>query len=88
MISERNSKAYLGWRLAWHVVLASAAGTLGAVAAQANEFNAHDLALLDRLTWGVSASSAEYLRSVGTEHWLQEQLHPPANTALPDAVKV
>src|SRR6266436_1469900 len=87
MISERNSKAYLGWRLAWHVVLASAAGTLGAVAAEASEFNAHDLVLLDRLTWGINASSAEHLRALGAERWLQEQLHPPANTALPDTVK-
>jgi len=88
MISERNLKACRRWGLIWRVVLASVAGTLGTVAAQANEFNARDLALLDCLTWGVSASSAEHLRALGTERWLQEQVHPPANTALPDAVKV
>ncbi len=85
MIRERTPKARRYWRLAWRV--AFVAGTLGAVAAQASEFNAHDLALLDRLTWGINASSAEHLRALGAERWLQEQLHPPANTALPDTVK-
>jgi len=85
MIRERTPKARRCWHLAWRV--AFVAGTLGAVAAQASEFNAHDLALLDRLTWGINASSAEHLRALGAERWLQEQLHPPANTALPDTVK-
>ncbi len=85
MIRERTPKARRCWRLAWRV--AFVAGTLGAVAAEASEFNAHDLALLDRLTWGINASSAEHLRALGAERWLQEQLHPPANTALPDTVK-
>jgi uncharacterized protein (DUF1800 family) len=65
----------------------SGAAILGAGSAGAADFNPHDLALLDRLTWGVNTSSAEHLRSVGVERWLQEQLHPPANAALPDAVK-
>ncbi len=85
MIRERTPKARRCWRLAWRV--AFVAGTLGAVAAEASEFNAHDLALLDRLTWGINASSAEHLHALGAERWLQEQLHPPANTALPDTVK-
>ena len=51
------------------------------------DFTPHDLALLDRLSWGVNASSAEHLRRVGVEKWLQEQLHPLANVVLPDAVK-
>ena len=65
------------------VVFALVMGPFGT--ARAGETNAHDLALLDRLTWGISTSGAEHLRSVGTDRWLQEQLHPPANTALPDA---
>jgi Protein of unknown function (DUF1800) len=67
-------------------VIASVAGILGAVAAHAGELNARDLALMDRLTWGINASSAEHLRALGTERWLQEQLHPPADAALPDTV--
>lgn len=54
--------------------------------ARAAELTAQDIALLDRLTWGVNASSAAHLREVGTERWLQEQLHP-ANAALPAAVQ-
>ena len=54
---------------------------LGAAAAQTADFNPHDLALLDRLTWGVNTSSAEHLRQVGIERWLQEQL-PCRRTVL------
>jgi uncharacterized protein (DUF1800 family) len=43
--------------------------------------------LLDRLTWGINASSAAHLQAVGTERWLAEQLHPASNTALPDAAR-
>ena len=64
-----------------------AAAILTAPVAQAGDFNPHDLALLDRLTWGVNESSAEHLRQVGVERWLQEQLHPPADAILPAAAK-
>jgi uncharacterized protein (DUF1800 family) len=65
---------------------ALSSAVFGAGSAIAGDFNARDLALLDRLTWGVTASSAEHLRSVGVERWLQEQLHPPGNPMLPEAV--
>jgi uncharacterized protein (DUF1800 family) len=54
---------------------------------QAAELNPRDMMLLDRLTWGISASSAAHLQAVGSERWLQEQLHPAAGGALPDAAK-
>src|SRR5271157_4725753 len=76
--------------LARAIILAAAGGIIAAVfqtAAQAADFNPTDLALLDRLTWGINASSAEHLRAIGTERWLQEQLHPASNTALPEAAK-
>jgi uncharacterized protein (DUF1800 family) len=72
------------------VILAVAVGVVPSIfgrAAQAADFNPSDLALLDRLTWGVNASSAEHLHAVGTERWLQEQLHPASNMALPEAAK-
>src|SRR5258708_4030750 len=56
-------------------------------ASHAGELNPHDMVLLDRLTWGINASSAAHLQAVGTERWLAEQLHPPANTALPETVR-
>jgi uncharacterized protein (DUF1800 family) len=71
----------------------SAAGSLlamlasGAHAAYPADFSAHDLALLDRLTFGVNLSSAQHMRAVGIELWLQEQLHPSVNAVLPEQVK-
>ena len=43
---------------------------------RAAELKATDFALMDRLTWGVTTSGAEHLKSVGIERWLDEQLHP------------
>jgi uncharacterized protein (DUF1800 family) len=87
MIWEKALKIDLSWQRVSCAVLALVAVCLGTVAAPAGDFNAHDLVLLDRLTWGVNTSSAEHLRAIGIERWLQEQLHPPANVPLPDAVK-
>src|SRR5260370_40853477 len=42
-------------------------------ASHAGELNPHDMVLLDRLTWGINASSAAHVQAVGTERWLQEQ---------------
>src|SRR5580704_243715 len=67
--------------------LATAAGILGIGAASAAELSPHDMVLLDRLTWGIHASSAAHLQAVGSERWLAEQLHPASSTALPDAVR-
>jgi uncharacterized protein (DUF1800 family) len=74
-------------RFATGCVVALATAIFGAGPANASDFNPQDLALVDRLTWGVTASSADHLRAIGVERWLQEQLHPPASVPLPDAVK-
>ena len=63
------------------------AGFLGVAAAQAGELNLHDMMLLDRLTWGINASSAAHLQAVGVDRWLGEQLHPAADVVLPDAAQ-
>jgi uncharacterized protein (DUF1800 family) len=62
-----------------------ACGIFGVAASGAAELNLRDLTLLDRLTWGINASSAAHLQAVGTERWLAEQLHPAPGSALPDA---
>jgi uncharacterized protein (DUF1800 family) len=62
-----------------------ACGMLGVAGSGAAELNLRDLTLLDRLTWGINASSAAHLQAVGTERWLAEQLHPAPGSALPDA---
>ncbi len=59
-------------------------GLLSTSALHGAELSSHDLALLDRLTWGVNASSAAHLQALGAERWLSEQLHPSANVALPE----
>jgi uncharacterized protein (DUF1800 family) len=62
-------------------------GVLPGAAAQAADLSAHDMALLDRLTWGINASGAAHFQAVGAEHWLQEQLHPGASSLLPDGAQ-
>jgi uncharacterized protein (DUF1800 family) len=64
---------------------AVAAGLLSA--ADAAELAPRDMVFLDRLTWGINASSAAHLQAVGAERWLAEQLHPAPNTPLPDGVR-
>src|SRR6202045_1533004 len=68
------------------VALTMATGILGMAASSAAELNPHDMILLDRLPWGLNASSAAHLQAVGTERWLAEQLHPAPNIPLPDGV--
>ncbi len=45
----------------------------------------HDLALVDAITWGANQSSMSAFRSLGRDHWVQSQLHPPAQDRLPAA---
>src|ERR1700733_14877190 len=59
------------------------AGILGGAVAHAAELAPHDMALLDRLTWGINGSSAAHLEAGGVERGLCEQLHPAPNGAFP-----
>src|SRR3569832_1866085 len=70
-------------------VLSGCAIMIGAAVAPAKaaDLTPHDLIFLDRLTFGVNASSAAHLQAIGAERWLNEQLHPPASSALPPAVQ-
>src|SRR6202521_594434 len=63
------------------------AAAIFSAAAHAAELTPRDMVLLDRLTWGLNASSAAHLQAVGTERWLAEQLHPAPNIPLPDGVR-
>jgi uncharacterized protein (DUF1800 family) len=60
-------------------------GIASIVASQAAELTPRDMVLLDRLTWGISTSSAAHLQRIGAERWLAEQLHPAADGVLPEA---
>src|SRR5450432_508119 len=66
-------------------VLVMVSGGFGIIASNAAELTPRDLILLDRLTWGINASSAAHLQAVGTERWLREQLHSAAGSVLPGA---
>ena len=45
--------------------------------------NPHDIAVLNRLSWGTSTSSAQRLAAEGLDRYLQNQLHPSADDGLP-----
>src|ERR1700719_3971522 len=51
--------------------------------AGAAELKPTDFALMDRLTFGVTPSSAEHLRTIGADAWIEEQLHPLVSRGLP-----
>src|SRR6266436_4748621 len=84
--SKRSCRsAWAGWL--GLVPAVAALGILTVVASDAAELNSRDMILLDRLTWGINASSAAHLQAVGWERWLGEQLHPASTAALPEVVR-
>ena len=46
-----------------------------------------DLKLIDRVTWGVNATSAAEFASLGRDRWLDAQIRPSPNDRLPAAVQ-
>src|SRR5882757_1349553 len=86
MRAIRSNRCSPASRLAL-VAMVALPAMIGIQPAAAAELAPRDIAMLDRLTWGVSASSAAHLQQVGVERWLQEQLHPPATTTLPEAAR-
>ena len=62
-------------------------GGVAVGSSRAAELSLHDMVLVDRLTWGINASTATHLQAIGVERWLSEQLHPPANSTLPEVAK-
>ena len=44
---------------------------------------ARDLNLLNRITWGANASSAQEFANLGADKFLERQLHPAADAQLP-----
>ena len=46
-----------------------------------------DVALLDRLGFGATPTQARDITRLGRNAWLEQQLHPPRNAALPAAVQ-
>jgi len=70
--------------LAWPIAAAAAsAPSSEARKLEAVTLNAHDLDLLNRITWGASPSSAQEFSSLGADKFLDRQLHPSADAQLP-----
>jgi uncharacterized protein (DUF1800 family) len=69
------------------VAFVLAAGFLSIAACHAADLNPSDMALIDRLTWGINASTAAHFQAVGAERWLAEQLHPAPGDVLPAAAR-
>jgi uncharacterized protein (DUF1800 family) len=61
--------------------------TLGAYPAAATSDSAHDLALVNRITWGETPSAVADIAALGADRWLDRQLHPSPGDRLPDAVQ-
>jgi uncharacterized protein (DUF1800 family) len=48
----------------------------------------HDIAVLNRLSWGATTASAQQLRSEGLARWLSAQLHPAKDDSLPEQARI
>jgi len=59
----------------------------GCATALPGQAEAGDLALLNRLTWGLDSAALAALQRQGRRDYLQAQLHPPQHTLLPPAVQ-
>jgi uncharacterized protein (DUF1800 family) len=54
-----------------------------AAATRPRKSDASDIALLNRLTWGVDSQAVRDWSSLGRRDWISTQLHPPAEASLP-----
>jgi uncharacterized protein (DUF1800 family) len=55
--------------------------------AEASPVKPGDLALLNRVTWGENATDAGQISAMGSERWLERQLHPAPGDRLPAAAQ-
>jgi uncharacterized protein (DUF1800 family) len=68
------------------IIAALCAGAARAAPDDGAGLSPHDLALLNRVTWGANASSAAALAAEGPDRWLRGQLRPEPGDHLPPAV--
>jgi len=52
--------------------------------ARAGDLPAEDVALLERLTWGISSATVAQFKRLGRDRWLDEQLAADGETILPE----
>lgn len=77
------------WRFVASLALAAgcAASAADRAFAAPSPVSDRDLAVLNRLTWGVSTPEAETLARVGMRRWLDRQLRPAPDEVLPAAAQ-
>jgi uncharacterized protein (DUF1800 family) len=59
----------------------------GSAAAAATTLKPEDLALINRLTWGLDAASVAQFEQLGSSDWLERQLRPAPSDSLPPAAQ-
>lgn len=62
-------------------------GAFAQEAATLQPLSALDLAFINRVTWGVNASTAAEFQALGRDRWLDRQLHPGPKYRLPAAAE-
>jgi uncharacterized protein (DUF1800 family) len=75
------------WHLVFLAALAAAPQAGLAGASLSGTLSPADLALIDRMTWGVNTSVAGQYLALGRDRWLDDQLHPPPKDRLPAAAQ-
>jgi uncharacterized protein (DUF1800 family) len=65
------------------LVTCAAASDAGRAGGLSGTLSPGDLALIDRVTWGVNTSVAGQYLALGRDRWLDAQLHPPPKDRLP-----
>jgi uncharacterized protein (DUF1800 family) len=68
-------------------LMLAAALSAGPAAADPPSISAHDLALVNRITWGETPSAVADLQRLGANRWLDQQLHPSSEPDLPPAIQ-
>jgi hypothetical protein len=71
ILRQEESRAQI-WRLLWVSRPLAALIVLSVSSVSAAELKSTDLALIDRLTWGVTPSGAQHLKAIGTNRWIEE----------------
>jgi len=87
MTFKRYTRSCLGTATALFILVWGQGHAEGRTQAQGQGINPHDLALVNRLTWGETTSTVFDISRQGPEQWLDQQLHPSADAGLPDAAQ-
>jgi len=88
LTADRRGPSMRGAMGPWIIRAAIMSSVVLGLAAQAAPVDAapltaHDLALVNRITWGASPAAVADIQKLGAERWLARQLHPASTDHLP-----